>query len=100
MQIKSIVVGAVFGLIAGVGSVSANENDVDGTEVNTGTLFALPAGVATSMSKAELDAVRGEGLAFEATGLPFYRVTTINSTSSSSSSGEWILFFDGAAIGH
>ena len=100
MHIKSIVAAAAIALIAGVGSVSADEITMDGTAVNTGTLYALPPGVATPLTEAELDAIRGQGAAFEATGLPFYRVTTIDSTSSSSSRGEWELFFDGSAIGH
>ena len=61
MHIKSIVAGTTIALIAGVGSVSADELSVDRSAVNTGTLFALPAGVATPMSEAELDAVRGQG---------------------------------------
>ncbi len=60
MQIKSIVVGAVFGLIAGVGSVSADENDVAGTAVNTGMHFAMLDGIATEqMSVQELAETRG-----------------------------------------
>ena len=61
MHIKSIVAGAAIALIAGVGSVSADEITVDGIAVNTGTLLALPAGVATPMSGGDLDAVRGQG---------------------------------------
>ena len=60
MKIKSIVAGATIALIAGVGSVSADENDVASIAINTGTLKALPAGVATLMSEAELEAVRGQ----------------------------------------
>ncbi len=60
MHIKSIVAAATIAWIAGVGSVSADEITVDRTAGNTGTLFALPAGVATPMSEAELDAVRGQ----------------------------------------
>ena len=61
MQIKSIVAGAAIALIAGVGSVSADEITVDRSAVNAGTLDALPAGVAGPMSEAELGAVRGQG---------------------------------------
>ncbi len=98
MQIKSIVAGAAIALIAGVGSVSADAITVDGTAVNTGTLYALPAGVATPLTEAELDAIRGQGPAIEATRL-VARVAAY-STSSSSSPGAWELFFDGSAIGH
>ncbi len=66
MHIKSIVAAATIALIAGVGSVSADESVVAGGAVNTGTLFALPAGVATPMSEAELDAVSG-GWAWDTT---------------------------------
>ena len=96
MHIKSIVAAAAIALIAGVGSVSADELTVDGTAVNTGTLFALPAGVATPMSEAELDAVRGQGAEYY-NGLTYFR---IYEAPSSSSRGEWELFFDGSAIGH
>ncbi len=41
MHINSIVAAATIALIAGVGSVSADENDVAGTAVNTGAPFAL-----------------------------------------------------------
>ncbi len=98
MQIGSIVLGAVIALIAGVGSVSADEITVDRTAVNTGTLFALPAGVATPMSEAELDAIRGQGPATEATLL--LSLVAAYSTTSSSSFGKWELFFDEAVIGH
>ncbi len=60
MQIKSIVVGAVFGLIAGVGSVSADEITVDRSAVNTGMHFAMLDGIATEqLSDQELAATRG-----------------------------------------
>ncbi len=62
MHIKSIVAAATIALIAGVGSVSADENDVDGTAVNTGAPFALLDGIATEqMTVQELDATRGAG---------------------------------------
>ncbi len=62
MQIKSVVAGAAIALIAGVGSVSADENDVAGTAVNTGTPFALLDGIATvQMTVQELAATRGAG---------------------------------------
>ncbi len=100
MHIKSIVVGAVFGLIAGVGSVSADEKDVGRTAVNTGTLFALPAGVATPMSEAELDAVRGQGPATEAALL--LALVAAYQPPSSYEAGRtpsgWYLYFDGSAI--
>jgi hypothetical protein len=60
MKIKSIVTGAAISLIASVGSVSADENDVDGTAVNPGTPFAVLDGIAAEqMSVQELAAIRG-----------------------------------------
>ncbi len=60
MHIKSIVAGAAIALIAGVGSVSADENDVAGTAVNTGAPFALLDGIATErMSDQELASTQG-----------------------------------------
>ena len=62
MQIKSIVVGAVCGLIAGVGSVSADELPVADTAGATGAPFAWLDGIATEqMSVLEMAAVRGAG---------------------------------------
>ncbi len=66
MQIHyQFIAAAAIALIAGVGSVSADEITVDRSAVKTGTLYALPAGVAVPMSEAELDAVRGQGSAIE-----------------------------------
>ncbi len=96
MHIKSSVAAAAIALIAGVGSVSADEITVDRTAVNTGTLYALPAGAATPMSEAELDAVRGQGGEYYH-GVRYFR---IYEASSSSSPGEWELFFDYSAISH
>ncbi len=60
MHIKSIIAGAAIALIAGVGSVSADENDVAGTAVNTGAPFALLDGIATEqMSDQELAETHG-----------------------------------------
>ncbi len=60
MQIKSIVAGAIFGLIAGVGSVSADELSVADTTGDTGTPFAMLDGIATEqLSVQELAATRG-----------------------------------------
>ena len=60
MQIKSIVAAAAIALIAGVGSVSADELSVDRTAVNTGTPFAMLDGIVTEqMSVQELAATRG-----------------------------------------
>ncbi len=60
MHIKSIVAAATIALIAGVGSVSAGENDVADTAGDTGAPFALLDGIATEqMSVQELDATRG-----------------------------------------
>ncbi len=98
MQIKSIIAGAAIALIAGIGSVSADEINVDRTAVNTGTLYALPAGVATPMSEAELDAIRGQGWAIETIRLGTGFDT--DSTTSGYTPGRWELFFDGSAIGH
>jgi len=61
MQTKLIVVGTVIALITGVGSVSADEITVDRNAVNTGTPFAMLNVIATPMSDAELEAVRGLG---------------------------------------
>ncbi len=61
MQIGSIVVGAVIALIAGVGSVSADELHVADTTVAPDTPFAMLDGIATEqMSVQELAATRGE----------------------------------------
>ncbi len=52
--------GAVFGLIAGVGSVSAGELSVADTANDTGTPFAMLDGIATEqMSVQELAETRG-----------------------------------------
>ena len=60
MQIKSIVAAAAIALIAGVGSVSADELSVADTAGDTGTLFALLDGIATEqMTDHELAATRG-----------------------------------------
>ncbi len=60
MHIKSIVAAATIALIAGVGSVSADELSVAETTGDTGTPFALLDGIATEqMSVQELAATRG-----------------------------------------
>ncbi len=60
MQIKSIVAAAAIALIAGVGSVSADEITVADTAVNRGTPFAIIDGIATEqMSIQEMAATRG-----------------------------------------
>ncbi len=62
MHIKSIVAATTIALIAGVGSVSADENDVAGTAGDTGTLFAMLDGIAPEqLSIQELAATRGAG---------------------------------------
>ncbi len=62
MQIGSIVLGAVIALIAGVGSVSADELSVADTAADTGTPFAMLKGIATvQMSDQELAAMRDAG---------------------------------------
>ncbi len=59
MHIKSIVAAAAIALIAGVGSVSADELYVADTAVNPGTSFAMLDGIATEqMSVQEMDATR------------------------------------------
>ena len=61
MQIKSIVAAATITLIAGVGSVSADELSGDGTKEAPRTPFAMLDGIATEqMSVQELAATRGE----------------------------------------
>ncbi len=60
MQIGSNVLGATIALIAGVGSVSADEITVADTTGDTGTPFAMLDGIATEqMSVQELAATRG-----------------------------------------
>ena len=60
MRIQSIVAGAAIALIAGVGSVSADEITVADTAVNTGTPFVIIDGIPTEqMSIQELAATRG-----------------------------------------
>ncbi len=62
MQIKSIAAGAAISLIAGVGSVSADELSVADTTDDTGTPFAMLKGIATEqMSDQELVAMRDAG---------------------------------------
>ncbi len=62
MQTKSIVAGAAIALIAGVGSVSADELSVDGTKEAPRTSFAMLDGIATEqMSVQELADTRGAG---------------------------------------
>ena len=59
MQIKSIAAGAAIALIAGVGSVSADELSVADTADDTGSPFAMLEGIATvQMSDQELAAMR------------------------------------------
>ncbi len=61
MKIKSIVAAAAITLIAGVGSVSADENDVADTANDTGTPFAMLDGIATEqMSVQDMAATRGQ----------------------------------------
>ncbi len=60
MQIKSIVAGAAIALIAGVGSVSADELPGADTTGDTGTPFAMLDGIATEqLSVQELAETRG-----------------------------------------
>ncbi len=60
MHIKSIVAAAAIALIAGVGSVSADELTVADTAVNTGAAFAMLDGIATEqMSVQDLASIRG-----------------------------------------
>ncbi len=60
MQIKSIVAGTAIALVAGAGSVSANEPSVADTAGDTGTPYAMLNGFATSqMSVQEMAATRG-----------------------------------------
>ena len=67
MQIKSIVVGAVFGLIAGVGSVSTEELSLADTAGNPCMPFAMLNGTATEQMLVQAMAnVRGAGQAAEA----------------------------------
>ncbi len=60
MHINSIVAAAAIALIAGVGSVSADELSVADTAVNTGAPFAMLDGIATEqMSVQDLASIRG-----------------------------------------
>ncbi len=60
MHIKSIVAATTIALIAGVGSVSADELSVADTTGDTGAPFALLDGIATEqMSVQELASTRG-----------------------------------------
>ncbi len=60
MHIKSIVAAAAIALIAGVGSVSADELSVDVTANDTSTTFAMLDGIATEqLSDQELAETRG-----------------------------------------
>ncbi len=60
MYIKSIVAAATIALIAGVGSVSADELSVAGTTGDTGAPFALLDGIAIEqLSDQELAETRG-----------------------------------------
>ncbi len=62
MYIKSIVAAATIALIAGVGSVSADEITVADTAINMGTPFVLLHRIATEqMSPQELATTRGAG---------------------------------------
>ncbi len=63
MHIKSIVAAAAITLIAGVGSVSADELSGDGTKEAPRTSFAMLDGIATEqMSVQELASVRGNAV--------------------------------------
>ncbi len=60
MQTKSIVAAAAIALIAGVGSVSAEELSVAATAGDTGTPFAMLDGIAPEqMSVQDLASIRG-----------------------------------------
>ena len=64
MKIKSIVAAAAITLIAGVGSVSADENDVADTANETGTPFAMLDGIAAlQMSVQDMAATHGAAYA-------------------------------------
>ena len=66
MHIKSIVAAAAIALIAGVGSVSADELSVADPTVAQDTPFALLDGIATEqMSVQESAATRGAGGALD-----------------------------------
>ncbi len=82
-------------------SVTAVTSHHRHTAINTGTLFALPAGVATPMTEAELDAVRGQGPATEAA-LLLALVAAYQPPRSSEGGyvNGWYYHFDGSAIGH
>ncbi len=63
MIIKSIVAAAAIALIAGVGSVSADELSVAEITGDTGTPFAMLNGIATEqMSVQEMATTRGAGV--------------------------------------
>ena len=72
MQIHyQFIAAAAIALIAGVGSVSADELHVADTAVNTGAPFALLDGIAASqMSVQDMAATRGAGAEDDEPGLP------------------------------
>ncbi len=60
MQIKSIVAGAAIALIAGVGSVSAADDQITAISGDTGAPFAMLDGIATEqMSEQEMASILG-----------------------------------------
>jgi translation elongation factor EF-Tu-like GTPase len=63
MRIQSIVAGAAIALIAGVGSVSADELTVADSAANQGMPFAMLDGIETfELSVQEMAATRGAAL--------------------------------------
>ncbi len=60
MHIKSILAGAAIALVAGVGSVAANELNVADTAVDPGSPYAVLHGIPTElMSPLEMEGTRG-----------------------------------------
>ena len=98
MHIKSIVAATTIALIAGVGSVSADELSVADTaaDTTTQTAFAAVAQLpVTALSSAEMAETRGTYIS-----VVYVNYTFVARQGGGSSMGEWQLFFDGSAIGH
>ncbi len=93
MQIKLIVAGAAIALIAGVGSVSADELSVADTTVAQDTPFALLDGIATEqMSIQELASARG------AAGLVSFKLFKYRYAGNGAGAGKLQMFIFSASV--
>ena len=99
MQTKSFVAAAAIALIAGVGSVSAEELTVADTAGDKGTPFAMLDGIAPEqMSVQELAATRGAGAEDGELGLPGVTIYLDVNSNEIASTGRDILLGDNGVL--